>query len=191
MSVQFTLQPVTVVRQLFIMTDWLTDWLIDWLTDWLDSSTVWKTGWTKWRQVRADKPVSETDTWDQLKDSKRIGSKILKTLDAYCINFESSFLHVQQVQYRVIPRNSNVPQQLKCLLGTVHYIPTPTVDLKKMFKCPLCRTKFVVGTKNITLAQSREREQAWWDGRDCCWAVRSVGWVGAAGTGTGRWPVDR
>ena len=31
--------------------------------------------------------VSETDTWHLLKDSKRIGSKILKMRDAYWIRF--------------------------------------------------------------------------------------------------------
>ena len=40
----------------------------------------------------ADIRVSETDTWHQLKDSKRIGSKMFKMHDAHWTNFEFSVL---------------------------------------------------------------------------------------------------
>ena len=36
-----------------------------------------------WKLLRTDIRISEPDTWHQLKDYKRIGSKIFKMLDAY------------------------------------------------------------------------------------------------------------
>ena len=44
------------------------------------------------KHIISDIRVSETDTWHQLKASKRIGSYTFKMLDAYWVYFECSFL---------------------------------------------------------------------------------------------------
>ena len=46
----------------------------------------------EWGTSIADIRVSETETWHQLNDSNRIGSKICNMHDASWTNFESSFL---------------------------------------------------------------------------------------------------